>query len=126
MPFALPKGFSRKYLVDDTAVGNELSAEVLALILCQVFDAPAVTSPFPLVGDVKSFRGQANPRLSPATGHCSIGVRSVFDWCSIRVRFNRAPIDARSIPNPYRINSGTGADGRKMKGSEDVGSVVVK
>lgn len=62
-------GFLRKYLVDDAAVGNELTAEVLALVLCQVFYAPAVTSPFPLVGDVKSFRGQANPIGFLCAGH---------------------------------------------------------
>ena len=64
--------------------------------------------------------------LFPATGHCSIGVRSVFDWCSIGVRLVFDPSTIQPCANQCPINSGTGADVRRMKGSGDVDSAVVK
>ena len=53
-------------------------------------------------------------------------VRSVFDRCSIGVRSVFDSTLHQSILNRYRIYSGTGAAVRIVKGSEDVGSVVVR
>ena len=45
--------------------------------------------------------------------------RSLFDRCSIGIRSEYDSTVHQSIPDQYPINSGTGADVRRMKGSED-------
>ena len=51
---------------------------------------------------------------------------SLFDWCSIGVRSEYDSTVRQSISDQCPINSGTGADVRRMKGSGDVDSAVVK
>ncbi|MBP5344736.1 MAG: hypothetical protein J6Y99_00830, partial [Bacteroidales bacterium] len=51
-------------------------------------------------------------------------VRLVFDWCSIGVRSEYDSTVRQSMPDPYRINGGIGADVRKEKGSCSDGESV--
>ena len=64
--------------------------------------------------------------LPPDTVYCSIGVRSVFDWCSIRVRFNLAPINAQSIPSQYPINTESIAQPALLLGSRMANNIRPK
>ena len=57
---------------------------------------------------------------------CSIGVRLVFDPSTIEPCANQLPINSQSIADSDRINSGSSADVRMEKGSEEVDTVVVK
>ena len=56
--------------------------------------------------------------LPPVTGHCSIGVRLVFDWCSIGVRSRQGWNERESEENRGGKEDGEIMWDRNVSGTE--------